>query len=460
MVNEQANPDYRSAVLEIYNMHDPAKLFEVEDILAKFAGRESVLYGVLCRKYGAAPSHKYGAAPSQNEPASKMEQGLSRDESEALDYRSRVFEIYKMHAPARLPEVDGYISKFAGPVSVMYSAVCRKYGVVPIQDGPVSKMEANLPRLLASNSYEEKSTGKAKPAKETKLSRVAKRADETQSVEDSKSPEAKPAREVGPAVEETELAEDATTVPTSLILGPQLAGPLLKLSGTKVFGFKRWQLRWFQVRDGFISWYDSPSDAASGKEPKGSLELSGLELARKDGTESQFTLKRIDAVRTYELDTDCAREVAKANWEAAVGQITIYGVEDWLLIGIENKIRRPTLVQAAFARFDVHDTGLLTSDCLKPLADFIGFQGDGDDWEDEFAEVCSYLGCEPELGLDMVSFDRFVNDGTMEGCFCTDVELKCLSGAVISPPDVDELRCSVAPTMRAFLLRQNCSKWN
>jgi hypothetical protein len=388
-----------------------------------------------------------------------MEQGLSRDESEGLDYRSRIFEIYKMHAPARLPDVDGYITKFAGHVSVMYSAVCRKYGVVPTQDGPLSKMEDNLPRLLASNSYKEKSTGEAKPAEETKLSQVANRADETQSVEDLKSPEAKPAEEVGPAAE-TDPAEDSTTVPTSLILGPQLAGPLLKLSGTTIFGFKRWQLRWFQVHDGRISWYDSPSDAASGQEPKRSLELSGLELARKDGSESQFTLKVTDGAKTYELDTDCAREVSKANWEAVVGRITIYGVTDWLQIGIENKIRRPTLVQAAFARFDVHDTGLLTSDCLKPFGEFSGFQGDGAAWEDEFGEVCSYLGCEPELGLDMVSFDRFVNDGTDEGCFCTDAELKRLSGAVIGPRDLDELRCSVAPMMKAFLLRQNCSKWS
>jgi hypothetical protein len=119
----------------------------------------------------------------------------------------------------------------------------------------------------------------------------------------------------------------------SPIVGPQLAGPLLKLSSKSFFGFERWQLRWFQVQDGNISWYDSPSDAASGQAPKGSLELRGLELARKDGRGSQFTLKLTAGKdKAYVLDTACAKEIAKANWDAPTGEIHIHGVTDWLKI--------------------------------------------------------------------------------------------------------------------------------
>jgi hypothetical protein len=96
-----------------------------------------------------------------------------------------------------------------------------------------------------------------------------------------------------------------------------LSGALLKLSGTAFFT-ERWQLRWFEVRAGYLRWWDSPAEAQAGAPPKGSQELllgSETKTRTKDST-TQFTLETYSGKdKIYVLDTNASKQALKAGWD-------------------------------------------------------------------------------------------------------------------------------------------------
>jgi len=111
---------------------------------------------------------------------------------------------------------------------------------------------------------------------------------------------------------------------------PRLAGPLLKQSGAWLRG---WQLRWFEVGSGVLSWWDSPEEAAKGGPPKGLQPLVGMKVKMLGGgSPSQFTLETAGGKdKVYCFDANAAQYVAKAGWgmRAAASTVTTTAA-DWI----------------------------------------------------------------------------------------------------------------------------------
>jgi len=93
---------------------------------------------------------------------------------------------------------------------------------------------------------------------------------------------------------------------------PLLAGPLLKKSGN---WFRGWQLRWCEVGDGCLRWWECPEDASSGKEPKGIQVLQGMKVKFVADAPTQFSLETANGKdKVYLLDANAAAVAAKAGW--------------------------------------------------------------------------------------------------------------------------------------------------
>jgi hypothetical protein len=91
-----------------------------------------------------------------------------------------------------------------------------------------------------------------------------------------------------------------------------LSGPLLKLSGTSFFT-ERWQLRWFEVRSGYLRWWNSPAEARAGVAPKGTQQLIvGLRMQLRSTT--QFSLDaHCGKDKVYVFDTNVSKHALNAN---------------------------------------------------------------------------------------------------------------------------------------------------
>lgn len=48
--------DIREAITAMYEQHNPAKLASIEAFLARYAGREALLYRRVCHRYGVLPN--------------------------------------------------------------------------------------------------------------------------------------------------------------------------------------------------------------------------------------------------------------------------------------------------------------------------------------------------------------------------------------------------------------------
>ena len=63
---------------------------------------------------------------------------------------------------------------------------------------------------------------------------------------------------------------------------------------------------------------------------------------------------------------------------------------------------------------------------LKALAEFKGFAGNAKQWRTKWFDLCAYLGCSPQHGMDSLVFAFLVNDRSDQGYFCTNAELRNL----------------------------------
>merc|ERR1719324_1472412 len=61
------------------------------------------------------------------------------------DYRALLIDLYKLHRPERVPEVDRIIQKYNGTEAELYAHTCKKYGVKDSQaDPPAAKPAISL----------------------------------------------------------------------------------------------------------------------------------------------------------------------------------------------------------------------------------------------------------------------------------------------------------------------------
>ena len=89
------------------------------------------------------------------------------------------------------------------------------------------------------------------------------------------------------------------------------AGWLYKRNKT---GFRNWKKRWFELRDGCLSWYALQTDPSDGKEPRGTIELRGCFVERAHPTFHRWQILNVDDTAQTVNDTRLYnREIAAAN---------------------------------------------------------------------------------------------------------------------------------------------------
>eukprot|EP00969_Alexandrium_andersonii_P150112 6637834-Alexandrium_andersonii.AAC.1 len=66
-----------------------------------------------------------------------------------------------------------------------------------------------------------------------------------------------------------------------------------------------------------------------------------------------------------------------------------------------------------------------------------GYTGSDDEWPNEFRDSCAYLGADAEVGLDVRSFTRLVDDPSDQGQHFTDTELQSLIDELLGRHHLD-----------------------
>lgn len=95
---------------------------------------------------------------------------------------------------------------------------------------------------------------------------------------------------------------------------PRFCGPLLKESASWLRG---WQLRWFEVGGGYLSWWDSPEAGAAGLPPIGQLLLSGATARVDTDKKTRIVIEGTNAKnksKVYVLDGDAQAKAKQAKW--------------------------------------------------------------------------------------------------------------------------------------------------
>lgn len=66
----------------------------------------------------------------------------------------------------------------------------------------------------------------------------------------------------------------------------------------------------------------------------------------------------------------------------------------------------------------------LTAQEMETFAVATGFDGNRDEWEDEFERICNELSADPYYGLSCADFRRFVDDRSGRGVYLTDEQIR------------------------------------
>merc|ERR1712187_271148 len=107
---------FKELITEIYKEHNPEKLDGIDALLAKYRGREELVYKGICTKYKVEPK-----LPSkEDEKKNTLEK-----------YKELIGEIYKEHNKEKLGELDDILKKYQGKEKTLYLAVCKKYSIEP-----------------------------------------------------------------------------------------------------------------------------------------------------------------------------------------------------------------------------------------------------------------------------------------------------------------------------------------
>eukprot|EP01062_Namystynia_karyoxenos_P028524 TRINITY_DN215_c0_g2_i1.p1 TRINITY_DN215_c0_g2~~TRINITY_DN215_c0_g2_i1.p1 ORF type:complete len:821 (+),score=279.39 TRINITY_DN215_c0_g2_i1:145-2463(+) len=104
--------DWPSRVKRMYEKYEPAKVGQVDALMAKYKGKEQALMDALVKKYGPEPVPEGGDAPAD-------------------DWRSRITRMYNKYEPAKVGQVDALLAKYAGKEQQLMEALVKKYGPEP-----------------------------------------------------------------------------------------------------------------------------------------------------------------------------------------------------------------------------------------------------------------------------------------------------------------------------------------
>jgi len=142
---EELVKKYKELICEIYQEHNPSKLNDVDSLLAKYKGREELVYRGICDKYKVEPKI----------PKIEKKDGEGGDASKSVEkYKQLISEIYQEHNKEKLGEIDELLKKYSGKEKTLYLAVCHKYKIEPKLPG--QKKGKKAAEADAEKAHEEK----------------------------------------------------------------------------------------------------------------------------------------------------------------------------------------------------------------------------------------------------------------------------------------------------------------
>jgi len=84
---------------------------------------------------------------------------------------------------------------------------------------------------------------------------------------------------------------------------------------------------------------------------------------------------------------------------------------------------RSELIRSVFLACDTDRDGSLDELEMRSFATHVGFEGSNEDWAREYKILCSEKGTS---GVDLILFEKLVNDNSESGCHCTDAQLQMI----------------------------------
>lgn len=87
------------------------------------------------------------------------------------------------------------------------------------------------------------------------------------------------------------------------------------------------------------------------------------------------------------------------------------------------KLGRAELIRAVFHACDADCDALLSREELLSFSSRTGFHGTGEEWAEEYEELCEENSVEVDSGVDIALFARLVDDDSDTGCYCSDDDL-------------------------------------
>ena len=117
-----------------YSKYNPDKVGDVEKTLAKYAGKEELLFAALVKKYGPEPEDAGGVADvaAAVAAASLGEGGGGGDDDEDdAEWTTRLTRFYALYNPEKVADVAKTLAKYAGNEDKLFDALVSKYGPEP-----------------------------------------------------------------------------------------------------------------------------------------------------------------------------------------------------------------------------------------------------------------------------------------------------------------------------------------
>jgi len=173
-------------------------------------------------------------------------------------------------------------------------------------------------------------------------------------------------------------------------------------------------------------------DLVFGSGMTSSILAGGVECLSEDETiqrieQGKANVQMIEEERQHKLDVQLhAQRHAEARAAGTLPRPTIQSSCSSALPLQSNAsaVARQGLVFALFRLCDADGDGFLSKQEMYLFATLTGFDGNEEEWTEEFGLLCSENFAKVDVGLDATVFKKLLDDESDSGCFCTDAELE------------------------------------
>jgi hypothetical protein len=136
-------------ILRMLQIHLPAKVDQLETLLAKYQGREEEYLNALVNKYGPEPAPGPSPAAPQEvvppvaaPPAPSPSSEAAAPVATNLTVRDRVGRMIQAYLPNKVPQLDQLLEKYKGREEEYLAALIGKYGSEPAPDSTAAPSPA------------------------------------------------------------------------------------------------------------------------------------------------------------------------------------------------------------------------------------------------------------------------------------------------------------------------------